>query len=54
MPKPIITSDQALNLDFIPEKVVVLGGVTDPLKAATRQWANLGAFVAPASQGTHS
>ncbi|ONI87276.1 dihydrolipoyl dehydrogenase [Saccharothrix sp. ALI-22-I] len=40
----IITSDQALNLDFIPEKVVVLGGGVIGVEFAS-VWASFGAEV---------
>ncbi|WP_053719997.1 dihydrolipoyl dehydrogenase [Saccharothrix sp. NRRL B-16348] len=40
----IITSDQALNLDFIPEKVVVLGGGVIGVEFAS-VWASFGADV---------
>ncbi|WP_309112953.1 dihydrolipoyl dehydrogenase [Saccharothrix sp.] len=40
----VITSDQALNLDFIPEKVVVLGGGVIGVEFAS-VWASFGADV---------
>ncbi len=40
----VITSDQALNLDFIPEKVVVLGGGVIGVEFAS-VWASFGAEV---------
>ncbi|MGM1059273.1 dihydrolipoyl dehydrogenase [Saccharothrix sp. Mg75] len=40
----IITSDQALNLDFVPEKVVVLGGGVIGVEFAS-VWASFGADV---------
>ncbi|GAA3876727.1 dihydrolipoyl dehydrogenase [Saccharothrix violaceirubra] len=40
----IITSDQALNLDFVPEKVVVLGGGVIGVEFAS-VWASFGAEV---------
>ncbi|PSL56477.1 dihydrolipoamide dehydrogenase [Saccharothrix carnea] len=40
----VVTSDQALNLDFIPEKVVVLGGGVIGVEFAS-VWASFGAEV---------
>jgi len=40
----VVTSDQALNLDFIPEKVVVLGGGVIGVEFAS-VWASFGADV---------
>ncbi|GGP41583.1 dihydrolipoyl dehydrogenase [Saccharothrix coeruleofusca] len=40
----VITSDQALNLDFVPEKVVVLGGGVIGVEFAS-VWASFGADV---------